>query len=89
MWRRILLDEHKRQALQKMRPACRGDREFEAAIEETVSRLGTCWIIYCRRQVIEGTNLMDIIEAWLYIPGVGSWPVSEYRGEPARPIARL
>ena len=54
-----------------------------------MKQFGTCWIIYCRRQVIEGTDLMDILEAWLYIPGRGSWAGAEYRGEPARPVARL
>ena len=54
-----------------------------------MQKLGTCWIVFCRRQVIEGTDLVDIIEAWLYIPGRGSWAVQEYRGEPSPVISKI
>ena len=88
-WRKILLDEHKAAKLRGLRPAREGDEAFDRALEDVVQRLKKCWIVYCRRQVVDGTDLVEIIEAWVYVPGHGSWMVEEYRGTPRPPAARM
>ena len=79
---RLILDDHRKQAEEKRRPAKRSDAAFDPVLEQVVVKLRTCWIVYCVRQIIDGVNgVTGVIEAWLYQPGFGyvRW-LWEYRG---------
>ena len=88
-WRLWVWDEHNRQAQQGYRPARPEDVEaWSANIENLVVQLGTIFIVFCNRQVVDGAGgHQTVIEAWIWRPGDGSWYLTEYRGQHAN--ARL
>ena len=82
-WRLYLWEEHSRQASQGYRPAGVDDAEWSTEIERLVLKIGTIFIVFCKRQVVDGAeSVADVIEAWIWRPGEGSWPVAEYRAVP-------
>ena len=83
LWRKLLLDEHRKQAMNGFRPARPGERAWDRDLHQLATKLGTCFIVFCRRQVVDGAEgLHDVIEAWLYVPGFGYWSMHEYYGMP-------
>ena len=84
---RLIHDTHKKAAEAKQRPAKVGDAAFDAELHSLVARIGTAWIVICKRQVVDGGHGRNwIIEVWIYVPrgngNRGDWTI--YNGPRSR-----
>ena len=88
LWRLWVWEEHSRQANYGWRPARPGDRVYDVRLENLIVQIGSIFIVFCNRQVVDGADgigsYRTVIEAWVWVPGEGSWFLTEYRGIPSR-----
>ena len=50
------------------------DPQFKHELNELIVRIGTTWIAWCKRQIIDGDgNHQWVLEGWIWIPARGEW----------------
>ena len=85
-YEKLINDTHRKQLEQGRRPARAGDEDFNGVLHNIIMRIGTVWIAWCKRQIVDDDGVeREVLEGWVWVPANGAWEYVNHYNLPEEP----